>query len=171
MAAPGEAQQLLRHVGGDRGIGDVLDIVAVDGEGGQAPLGVGGHHRGQVHRAGALGAVKAPHRLDGLGVHVEGLGAVAPAPGDGQGGHHVLGGELVRHTGGLGPAADGGAADDALHRGAVGVLQILADEGGGASGHGHGLLLQALPDAAPAPVDDGPDADLRIQHSDKLLLL
>ena len=72
-SAPGEFQYLFSYVGRDGAIPQVLHIVAVDGEGRQAFLGVGSHDGGKVHRSRALGAVKAPYRLDGLGVHIKGL--------------------------------------------------------------------------------------------------
>ena len=78
-------------------------------------MGVGGQHSRQVYRAGAFGAVKSPHGLDGFGVHVKGLAAVAPAAGDGEGSHHVLGGEFVGAGGCFGAAANGGVGDDDLH--------------------------------------------------------
>src|SRR5699024_11198988 len=111
---PGKAQDLFLYVGGDLAVVGVLHIMAVDGEGGQAFLSVGGQHRGQIHRAGALGAVEAPDCLDGVGVHVKGLGPVAPAGGDGEGSHHVLGRELVLAGSCLGAAADGGIGEHAL---------------------------------------------------------
>ena len=47
----------------------------------QTALGVCCQNRSQIHRAGALGAVEAPNCLDGVGVHVERFGTVAPAGG------------------------------------------------------------------------------------------
>ena len=161
--APGEAQDLLRHVGGDGLVAHVLHITAVDGEGRQALLGVGRQHRRQIHRAGALRAVEAPHRLDGAGVHVEGLHAVAPAGGDGEGGHHILRGEELLAAGSLRAAADGAGADHRLHGGAVGIAQGFNQRLGCLS-QAHGLGLQAFADTAPPAVDDGADADLRIKH-------
>ena len=161
--APGEAQNLFRHIGGDGAVAHVLHIPAIDGEGGQPLLGIGGQHRRQIHRAGALRAVEAPHGFDGSGVHVEGLHSVTPAGGHGQGCHHVLGGEELLTPGGLRAAADGAGADHRLHGGAVGIAQGFHQRLGRLS-QAHGLLLQALADAAPAAVDGGPDADLRIQH-------
>ena len=167
--ALGKAKNFLRSVGGHRGIRGLLYIVAVNGEGGQTLLGVGGHDGSQVYSAGTLGAVKAPHGLDGPGIHVEGLAAVAPAAGDGESCHHILGGELVGAGSGLRAAANGGVRDDALHRGTVGIAQILLDERLGAVGHSHGLLFQALPDTAPAAVNGGANANLWIQHEKFLL--
>ena len=159
---PAEAEQLLPYVGGDVGdLVQILHLMAVDAEGGQALLGVGGQHGGQIHRAGALGAVEAPHALDGHGVHVHGLGAVAPAGGDGEGDIHIFLLELGGAGGGLGHPADGGVGNDHLHRLAVAVENVLLKQLLGGLGHGHGLVLQGLPDlqGAAAAVDGGTDAD------------
>ena len=137
--------------------------MAVDGEGGQPLLRVGGQHGGQIHRARALGAVEAPDRLDGGGVHVEGLHAVAPAGGHGQGGGHVLGGESLLAFGRFRAAADGAGRNDHLYGSAVRVLQGF-DQSLGGIGHAHGLLFQTFADAAPAAVDDGTNADFRVHH-------
>ena len=138
--------------------------MAVDAEGRQALLGVGGQHGGQVHRAGALGAVEAPDGLDGVAVHVHGLGAVAPAGGHGQGDGDALVAELLLAGGGLGHAANGGVGDDDLHGLAVGVAQVLLKQPGGGLGHVHGLILQPLAhlQRAATTVDGGADADHRI---------
>ena len=162
---PAEPQELLPDVGGD--IGDlvqVLDVMAVDAEGGQALLGVGGQHRGQIHRAGALGAVEAPDALDGHGIDVHGLGAVAPAGGDGEGDIHAGLFELVGAGGAFRHTADGGIGDDDLDGLAVGVAEIFLKELLGGLGHGHGLILQGFPDLqrAAAAVDDGANTDDRV---------
>src|SRR5208337_4130774 len=61
-----EAEDLVGDVGGeDFGVLEVLDVVAVDAEGGQALLVVGGEDGGEVDGAGPVGAVEAPDRLDG----------------------------------------------------------------------------------------------------------
>ena len=138
--------------------------MAIDGEGWQPLLGMGSQHSGQVDGAGALGAVEAPYRLDGAGVHVEGLAAVAPAAGNGQRSHHIFGLELVGTGCGFGAAADGGIGNDTLHRGAVRVTQVFFDQGLGITGHGHGLVLQTFTNAAPAAVDGGTDTDFGIKH-------
>ena len=159
---PAEAEQLLPYVGGDVGdLVQILHLMAVDAEGGQALLGVGGQHGGQIHRAGALGAVEAPHALDGHGVHVHSLRAVAPAGGDGEGDVHVLLLELGGAGGCLGHPSDGGVGNDHLHRLAVAVENVLLKQLLGGLGHGHGLVLQGFTDLqrAAAAVDDGTDAD------------
>ena len=166
--APGKTQDLFLHVSGDLAVAGVLHVMAVDREGRQALLGVGGQHRSQIHRAGAFGTVEAPDRLDGVGVHVKGLSPVTPAGSDGEGGHHVLGGELVLAGSCLRPAPYGGVRDHTLDRGAVGIAQRLLDPFLCLAGHGHGLFFQTFPHAAPAAVDGGPDADFGIQHLDYL---
>ena len=159
-----KTKNLFGHVGGDRRIRRVLHVVPVNGKCGQAPLGMGCHHGCQIHRARAFGSVEAPHSLDRLRVHVERLCAVAPAGCDGQCGHHVLRAELLGYARGLCASADGGAANDALHRLAVRVTQRSADELRSIVRHRHGLVLQAFAHAAPAAVDDRADPDFRIQH-------
>ena len=160
----GEAEQLLLDVGGDGGVVRVLNLMAVDAEGRQALLGMGGQNGGQIYRAGALGAVEAPHALDGVAVHVHGLGAIAPAGGHGQGDGHAIVAELFLAGGGLGHAADGGVRDDDLHGLTVGVAQVFFKELLGGQGHVHGLLLQAFAHLqhAAAAVDGGANADDRI---------
>ncbi len=164
-----EAQDLLRHVGRHRVVGGVLHVMPVDAESRQAALGVGRHDGGQIHRTRALGPVQAPDRLDGGGVHVEGLGAVAPAGRDRKGRHDVLGRKLLGAGGGFGAAADGRIGNHDLHRRAVRILQVLGDQLLGIVRHAHGLVFKALADAAPAAVDDGADADFWIQHYCSLL--
>ena len=138
--------------------------MAIDAEGRQALLRMGGQHGGQIHRAGALGAVEAPHALDGVAILVHGLGAIAPAGSHGQGDGDVVLAELVLAGGGLGHAADGGVGDDDLHRLAVGVAQVLLKELLCGERHVHGLLLEGFADLqrAAAAVDGGTDADDRI---------
>ena len=154
-----KAQQLLAHVRRDAAVVRVLHVMAVDGEGGQALLVVRRQRRGQVHRAGALGAVEAPDGLGAQGIHVDGLAAVAPAGGDGDGQAHVLARELGVAVRRLGKAADGGVRDHALHGQAAGVLEFLADQLGNRRRHRHRLILQPLADAISAAVDGGTDAD------------
>ena len=137
--------------------------MAVDGEGGQSLLGIGGQHCRQIYRAGALGAIEAPDGLNGEGVHVEGFHAVAPAGGHGQGGSHVLGGEGLLAFGRFRAAADGAGRNDHLYGSAVRVLQGF-DQSLGGIGHAHGLVFQTFADAAPAAVDDRTNADFRVHH-------
>ena len=138
--------------------------MAIDAEGGQALLRMGSQHGGQIHRAGALGAVEAPDALNGHGVDVHGLGAVAPAGRDSERDVHTSLFELVGAGSTLGHAADGGVRNNNLDRFSVGIAQVLFKEFLGGLGHGHGLILQGFPDfqwAAPS-VNDGTDANDRI---------
>ena len=164
MISTSEPEQFFLHVLGNGGVVGLLDLMTVDAEGRQALLGVGGQHGGQIHRAGALGAVEAPDGLDGVAVHVHGLGAVAPAGGHGQGDGHALAAELFLAGGGLGHAADGGVGDDHLHGLAVGIAQVLLEQLRGGLGHVHGLVLKALAHLqhATTAVDGGADADDRV---------
>ena len=159
-----KAQNLLGRVGGNGRVRRLLHVVPVDGERGQTLLGVRGEDGREVHRARALRAIEAPDRLDGAGVHVERLAAVAPATRDGERRDDVLRGELVGAGRGLRAAADGGVGDDALHGRAVGIAQVLLDELFRVLGHRHRLGFQTLAHAAPATVDGRTDTDLRIQH-------
>ena len=164
-------QQALADGVGDGVVVGVLDLLAVDAEGGDAELRVAGERRGQVDRAGALGAVEAPDGVRHGAVHVDGLCAVAPAGGDAQRQADVLGLELRGGGLGLGRAADGGVGDDHLDGAAVGVAELGLVQRGDALGHVHRLVLEALADAAAPAVDDGPDADLRVVgHGEEHLL-
>ncbi|OQA40314.1 MAG: hypothetical protein BWY50_02036 [Spirochaetes bacterium ADurb.Bin315] len=157
----GEAENLLLDILGNRGVRRVLNIPAVDAEGGEAFLGVGGKNRRKVHRAGAFGAVEAPDRLDRQRIHVEGLRSVAPARGNGQGYSDPFLFELLGAIGALAHSADRGVGDDALHLFTVRVAKIVADELRCGLGHIHRLLFQRLANAPLAPVDDRTDSDLR----------
>ena len=157
-----EAQQLFLHVVGDFGdLIAVLHLMAVDAEGGQALLGVGRQNRGQIHSARPLGAVEAPDALDGHGVHVHRLGAVAPAGSDGQCDGDALALELLGAGGRFRHAANGGVSHDDLHMLAVGVVQIILKQLLCGLGHGHDLIFQTLAQLhrAAAAIDNGADAD------------
>ena len=144
-------------------VANVLHVMAINGESRQTLLGVRSQHSRQIHRAGPLGAVEAPHRLNGLRIHVEGFHAVAPARGDGQSRNHVLGGEELLALGGFCAAADGAGANDDLHRRAIGIVQgfhqFLCSVG-----KAHGLLFQTFANAAPAAINGGTNTDLGINH-------
>ena len=157
-----EAQQLFLHVVGDfRDLVAVLHLMAVDAEGGQALLGVGRQNRGQIHSARTLGAVEAPDALDGHGVHIHRLGAVAPAGGNGQGDGDALALEFLGAGSGFRHAADGGVSHDDLHGLAVGIVQIFLKQLLRGLGHGHDLIFQTLAQLhrAAAAINDGADAD------------
>ena len=149
----GEAQNLLSHVLGDGGIIGVLHVVTVDGECGHTLLGIAGKSSGEVHSAGALGAVEAPDSLGRGGIGLEGFGDVAPAGSHDKGAAHVVLSELLVAGSGLSRATDGGIGDDALHGLAVGVLHVGLDEGSSSLGHVHGLILQRLTNAKAAAVN------------------
>ena len=135
--------------------------MAVDAEGRQALLGVGRQNRGQIHSARPLGAVEAPDALDGHGVHIHRLGAVAPAGGNGQGDGDALALEFLGAGSGFRHAADGGVSHDDLHRLAVGIVQIFLKQLLRGLGHGHDLIFQTLAQLhrAAAAINDGADAD------------
>ena len=161
QAGLGKPQQLFLDVVGNGVIADVLYVMAVDAERRQTLLRVRGQHRRQIHRARALRAVEAPDSLGSEGVHVHGLGAVAPAGGHADGHAHVLPRELLRAVRRLFEAADGGIGDDALYGQSAAVAQIRLEEVLGGPGQAHGLIFQALANALAPSVDDGADADLR----------
>ena len=135
--------------------------MAVDAEGGQALLCVSRQNGGQIHSARTLGAVEAPDALDGHGVHVHRLGAVAPAGGDGQRDGNALALELFCAGSRFGHAADGGVRHDDLDMLAVGVIQVFLKQLLCSLGHGHDLIFQTLAQlhGAASAVDDGADAD------------
>ena len=167
----GETQNFLGHVIGNRIIVGFLHVMAINGESRQTALGVCGQNRSQIHRAGALGAVEAPNCLDGVGVHVERLGAVAPAGRHGQRCRNILGRELLCHTGSLGTAANRRTANHALHRRTIGVLEVLRNQLGGIFCHAHRLIFQAFTDTAPASINDRANTNFRIQHSCTFLII
>ena len=164
MEPPSEPEELFLYVVRDGGVVRVLNLVAVNAEGRQALLGVGGENGGQIDRAGTLRAVEAPDRLDGVRIGVHGLGAVAPAGRHGEGDVHAGFAELVGTGGGFAHAPDGGVRDDDLDGFAVGVAEVLLEELRRGFRHVHGLILKGfayLQGAAPS-VDGGADADDRI---------
>ena len=71
--ALGEAEDLFLNIGRNCLIVGVLDVVSVDAEGGQALLGVGGQHGGQIDSAGALRAVESPDGLRVMRIHIHRL--------------------------------------------------------------------------------------------------
>ena len=86
--------------------------MAVDSEGGEPFLGMGGEHGSQIHGAGPLRAVEAPDRLDGIAVHVHGFRTVTPAGGHRQRDGDAFPAEFLLAGGRLGHAADRGIGDD-----------------------------------------------------------
>ena len=162
---PAEAQQLFLYV--LRYLGDlirVLYLMAVYTEGWKPLLGVGGEYGGEVYGAGALCAVKAPYALYRHGIHIHGLGAVAPAGRDGEGYGYAFSAELFGAGGGFRHAADGGIGYDHLYMVAVGVVKVILEELFHSLRHGHYLALKALAQlhGASAAVDNGTDAYDRI---------
>ena len=147
------------HVLGDGGVVSVLHVLAVDAEGRNANLGVASQGSSEVHGAGALGAVEAPDGVRHRGVHVSGLGAVAPAGGDRQGQADVVRAELGGAGLGLVDAADRGVSDDDLDGAAIRVAQVGGEKLGDGLRHVHGLLFERLTNALAAAVNSGADSD------------
>jgi len=161
----GETEELFLNVGGNVGyFVKVLNVVAVNAEGGKTLLGVGSENGRQVNSAGTLGAVEAPNALDGLRIHVHGLRAVAPAGCDGEGDVDAVLLELFGAGGSLGNAADGGVCDYDLNRIAVGILKVFLKQLLGGLCHCHGLVFEAFAnlEGSTATVDGGADTDNRI---------
>ena len=121
------AQNFFLHISGNGFIGCILHVMAVDGKSGQSLLGVCRQHSCEINCARALGAVKAPNRLDGFRVHIKCFTAVAPARGDSQCCHNVFAAEFILASRRLCAAADGAVRNHALHGRAVGIAQIFAD--------------------------------------------
>ena len=117
-------------------------------------------HRGQVDRAGPLGAVEAPDRLLGQRVHIHRFGAVAPARRDGQRRRDALARKLRCAGGSFVDAADGRIRNHAFDRFAVRVLQCTDQLRSGLR-HVHRLGFERLPDPLAAPVDRRTDSNLR----------
>ena len=134
-------------------------MLAVDAEGGDTDLSVACQGGGKVHGAGALGAVEAPDGVRHRGIHVGGLGAVAPAGGDRHGQADVVLAELGGAGLGLVNAADRGVSDDDLDGGAVRVTQVGGEKLGDGLRHVHGLLFERLTNALTAAVNSGADSD------------
>ena len=147
------------HVLGDGGVVSVLHVLAVDAEGRNANLGMASQGSSEVHGAGALGAVEAPDGVRHRGVHVSGLGAVAPAGGDRQGQADVVRAELGGAGLGLVDAADRGVSDDDLDGAAIRVAQVGGEKLGDGLRHVHGLLFERLTNALAATVNSGADSD------------
>ena len=74
-----KAEYLFCHVGGNGVVGEVLDVVSVDAEGGKPFLGVCCENCGEIYSPGALSAVETPYGLWPVGVHVHCFGSIAPA--------------------------------------------------------------------------------------------
>ncbi len=157
----GEAQNLLRHIVRNGGVGGILNVASVNSERRQPFLRMSGQNRRQIHRAGALGAVETPDRFQGHRVHVHRFGTVTPTGGNGQRGADVFAGELVGAGGGFGHAPDGGAGDHAPDRRTVQIAELAADQFGGGFGHVHGLDFQRFAHAAAAAVNGGANTDCR----------
>ena len=113
-ARPSEAEELLLDVVRDDPVARVLDVAAVDPEGRQALLRVGGEDGREVHGARSLRAVEAPDRLGRERVHVHRLGPVAPARRDGDRHADALEPEQLGDLGRLVDAADVVVGDDDL---------------------------------------------------------
>ena len=97
-----------------------------------------------------------------MGIHVHGLGAIAPAGGDGDGRADTLALEFLSTGCTLADTSDGGVADDALHLRAVAITQVLLNQVIHCLGQIHGLLLQPFADTALATVYGRADTDFRI---------
>jgi len=167
LGGAGETQDFLGHVGGNRVVVEVLNVVAVDSEGGQAFLGVGGEHGSQIDGARTLRSVEAPHGFRIVGVHIHGFGAVAPARSHRDGGANALAFKLFGACGAFGHATDGAVGNHAFHGAAVAVFQVRRNQFGHGFRERHGFFFETLAHTALAAVNRGANANLRIVfHSD-----
>ena len=162
LSRAGEAQDLLCHVGGNGVVVEVLYVVAIDAEGGQSFLGVSRQHGRQVHGARTFCSVEAPYGFGIMGIHIHGLGTVAPAGSHGDGGSYAFALEFLGAGSTLGYSTDGGVCDDAFHGAAVAIAQVGFYQPFYGLGQGHGFLFKTLADAALATVDGGTDSDFRV---------
>ena len=85
-----ESKQHLSHIVGDLFRVRFLHFMPVHAESRKALLRMGCQHRSKVDRARALGGVQAPDAFDCGGIHIHGLGAVAPAGRNRQGNIHAF---------------------------------------------------------------------------------
>ena len=138
--------------------------MSVDAERRQSLLSMGCQYGCQIHCAGTLRAVEAPYALDGIGIHVHGLGTVAPAGRNRQCDVHAFPAELFRACGSLAHTPDGGIRDHHFHRLSVGVAQVLPEELCRCPGHVHGLIFKGLTHLqhTSSPVNGGANANHRV---------
>ena len=159
--SPGERQNFAAYVVRNFGFVFVLHVTAVDAERRQTLLAVSGQYGGQIHGAGALGAVEAPDGLRHGGVHVHRFGTVAPTGRNGQCSADAFAGEFGCRLGRLGHAADTSVGDDAFDRRAACVTYVFRNQFGDGLGHAHRLVFQRFTHALATSVDGRPNADLR----------
>ena len=159
-----EAEELFAHVVRDGGVVSFLHLMPVDAERRKTLLRMGGENGGEIDRARTLRAVEAPDRLDGVGIGVHGLGAVAPAGRHGEGDVHAFLAEFVSAGGGFSHASDGGVRDHDLHGLAIGVAEVVGEELCGGFRHVHRLILEGFThlERTASSVDGRADADDRI---------
>ena len=171
LCGTGKAQNFLSHVGGNRIIVQVLYVVAVDAEGGQSLLGVGGQHGSQIDGTRPLSSVEAPHGFRVVRIHVHCLRTVAPAGGHGDGGTDTLALEFLGAGCTFGHAADGGVGDDTLYGRPVAIAQVALNQVLHCLCQVHGLLFETLTDAALTTVDRRTNANLWINFCHIVLVL
>ena len=109
-----KVEELIDDIGRDVGVAGFLHVFAVDAKGGEAFLGMTRKRGGEVNRAGALGAVKAPNRLGAVWIHVHRFGTVAPAGGNGDAEADALALEFLLAGRGFAHPADIGVGDHAF---------------------------------------------------------
>ncbi len=139
---PGELQEPLANVLGEGVVAGVLDVLPVDRKGRDALLGIAGQHGSEIDRSGPLRAVEAEHRMRHVGVHVHGLGPVAPARRHGDREADTRAREQPRALCCLGDPADRGARDHALDGGPVRITELGRQELGDPLGEAHRLVLE-----------------------------
>ena len=99
--------------------------MAIDTECRQAFLCVGSKNRCQIYSTRSLSTVKAPYSFDGLGIHIHGLCAIAPAGSYGQGDINAFFTEFLSTGSALSHTSDGGVCDNYFYRLSVGITDVL----------------------------------------------
>ncbi len=124
LCCTGKTKNLLSHIGRDGVVGKVLYIVTINAIGRQTLLSVCCKDRSQIDCTRTFGAIEAPDGLWMCGIHVHGFGSIAPATGNGDGCSDAFTLELLGAGCTFAHTADGGVADNALHRTAVAVAEV-----------------------------------------------
>src|SRR5690606_23631342 len=102
----------------------ILDITAIDAEGGQSLLGMSCQDCCQIHGSRTFGPVETPYCLGVMWVHVHRFRPVAPAGGYCNGSTHTFPLELCGTCGTLTHTPYRGVGNHALDRGTVAIFQV-----------------------------------------------
>ena len=121
----GKIQNLLLHIFCNAGFVLVLYFGSIDGEGRKTSLCVSCHNCCQIYSSRSFCSVKAPNRLDGIGIQVHSLRSVAPAGSNRQGSHYIFLGKILLADSSFSTAANGCGRNHHLHRLSVRITKIL----------------------------------------------